>query len=144
VKLLLKFFLFALCPLFASATVITSGTITARGQFTLADFSFSGPSFSVSGQFLNLGWGAGCSPCIPGINLDVYGSVVGNDFLNGSGTVGTTSFDPVYYGDMEHVYPGASVFNVSGPAITLAGPGIYHSTLPSMGHCAALVFLIQS
>lgn len=132
-KLLLTCFLFALCPLLASATVVTGGTITTSGPFNLADFNFSGSGFSVSGQFLDYGGWANCTPCIPGVKLDVNGSVVGNDFLNGSGTVGTTSFDPVYYGDMDQAYPGSSVFNVSGPAITLAGPGTYYSTFSFNG-----------
>ena len=127
-KLLLTSVLFALSPLLASGTAITSGTITVR--LTTGAFNFSGPDFSVSGVFADGGWDeATCRSCQqPGGVMGVNGGVSGYDFVGGSATVDATSFPFVSWGSTANT-PHGSVFFVSGPAITLdAGPGTYHST----------------
>ena len=130
-KLLLTSVLFALFPFLASAIPITSGTITFSG-FSIGDFNFSGPDFSVSGGMYLGNWGpATCRPCNPGSSLGVNGTQVGGDFASGSATVGGTSFPFVAWGSGANILPPGvgSEFDVSGPDITLdAGPGTYHST----------------
>lgn len=128
-KLVLTALLFAVFPFLASATTITSGTITVTKLMGPGYFDFGGPGFSVSGEFVNVGFGDQCSPCLPNTVLTVSGNMSGNDFLNGSGTVGTTTFDGLDWGDMEQAYPGTTVFNVSGPSLPLgAVPGVYQGT----------------
>ncbi len=93
-------------------------------------FDFGGPGFSVSGEFDNVGFGASqCNPCSPNTIVGVSGNMSGNDFLNGSATLGTTTFDSLDWGDSEHAHPGTTVFNVSGPSLPLgAVPGVYQGT----------------
>lgn len=50
-RVLLTFAFFALFPLLASATTITSGTIVLPYGPVARSFDFSGPGFSVSGTF---------------------------------------------------------------------------------------------
>ncbi|HST78945.1 MAG TPA: PEP-CTERM sorting domain-containing protein [Verrucomicrobiae bacterium] len=136
-KLLLTSVLFALCPFLASAAAITSGTITITGLNPTGAFNFSGPGFSVSGGFDLGNWGPNTShPLQPGTALSVDGEESGRDFVAGSATVGAMSFPFAVWGTTANTTPpGAqSIFNVSGPSITLdAGPGTYRSTFSFSG-----------
>jgi len=141
-KLLLTSVLFALSPLLASGTAITSGTITVR--LTTGTFNFSGPDFSVSGVFADGNWDeATCRSCQqPGGVMGVNGGVSGTDFAPGSATVDATSFPFIPWGSTAYILQpeGVSRFDVSGPAITLdAGPGTYHSTFTFGGSLCGVV-----
>jgi hypothetical protein len=135
-KLVLMCFLFALCPLLASATVITSGTITLGPPLSTDSFDFSGPGFSVSGDFFggggNWGYSTLCAPCVPGQQVGISGIVVGNDLDGGNATVNGTNLGFVRWGDNDGLH--GTTLSVVGPNITLdAGPGTYRSTFNFSG-----------
>ena len=87
-RLLLASVPFALFPFLASAIPVTSGTITLSG-FSIDNFNFCGPDFSVS-DGMHLGnWGpARCSRCPPGSVLGLNGTEITLDA--GPGTYHST------------------------------------------------------
>jgi len=142
-KLLLTFVFFALCPLLASATTITSGTITLPYDFGSRTFDFSGAGFSVSGAFGGGGGGAWsyggpCNPCTPTNSAMVTGIIIGNDLGDGSATVDGTNLGSIKWGDL-FALRGTTLSTV-GPNIAIdAGPGTYHGTFSFSGTMAPTV-----
>jgi hypothetical protein len=135
-KLLSTFVLFVLCPFLASATAITNGTITIGGPHHQEIFDFSGPGFSVSGEFStgSGGWAYAtlCSPCTPNSPALVTGGVCCNDMYDGSATVNGTHLGSVYWGDMSA--RRGTQFNAVGPNIPIdAGAGTYHGSFTFTG-----------
>jgi hypothetical protein len=131
-KLLLTSALLALCPLLASATAITSGTIAIGSVF--GTFNFSGADFSLSGGMCLDNWGpARCSPCS---TAEVTAIQTGTDFASGSATVGGTSFPGLGWGsdDPNANQPTNTHFEISGPPINLSeGTGTYQGPFSFIG-----------
>lgn len=136
-RLLLTPVFCALCPLLASATVVTSGTINISGSST-GDFNLSGLDFSASGGMYLDNWSVTkCLPCgPPPATVDVNGIQTGTDFAPGNATVGATTFASINWGssDPNADQPIGTHFQVSGPPIVLNdGPGIYQGTFSFVG-----------
>jgi hypothetical protein len=109
-----------------SGSVITSGTIDLPG-LGAGTFSLSGSGFTAAGNFDGAGtsnWPVitSCLACSPGFALPVNGTVIGNDFRDGSATIGATSFSGAW-GDLSAV--GGSNFTITGLPITVNAPGPY-------------------
>jgi hypothetical protein len=119
-----------------SGAAITSGTISlpsfqGNGTFTLlgSDFTVSGgldaPAFS--------GWLVvdACRPCSSGFALPVAGQAAGSSFHGGSGQIGGTAYSALAWGDGLAAH--GSSFIITGPQLTLNGPGTYTGSFSFTG-----------
>jgi hypothetical protein len=117
----------ALCPHLVASTV-TSGYIEVLGGVYAGSFSLTGPGFSADGAFDVFNFSAlNYGPVSPGSQISIYGNASGNDFRNGSATIGGTYFPYVIWGDL--FAQGPSFFELNGPVIPLGfTAGTYYGT----------------
>lgn len=114
-----------------SAAPITSGSITVQGLMTIGDFVLAGEGFSIIGGFDDGNWPS-ARIVSPGHVLEVYGMEVGLGFTSGSARVGSTTYSPVYWGDLDAAR--GSQFELTGPPVVIgAVPGTYSSTFTFSG-----------
>ena len=133
-KLLRSLALLAVLPVLASASVITSGTITLRGVLPSGRFDLSGSDFTVAGTFIGGFLDVSCTGCHDvGSLMHVDAFVVGNAFnVFGTATIGGTNFTDLEFGGLNA--GGPSIFDVAGPAIPLTtGAGTYYGTFTFHG-----------
>ena len=113
------------CPSLAANTV-TSGYIEVLGGVYAGSFSLAGSGFSADGGFDVFNFSA-LGGVAPGSVVGIHGGVWGNDFRNGSATIGGTYFPNVIWGDLNA--QGPSFFEVNGPGIRLGNTaGTYYGT----------------
>jgi hypothetical protein len=129
----------SLCSSQLFSEVVANGDIGVTGHGMVV-FTLSGSGFTVTGDASNPfgSWPSCLAGCLPGTLLSVDGGVEGNDFGQGTATVGTTYFPFVDWGDL-FSEPG-SLFLVTGPPIMLGDDGgTYTGTFSFTGNlCGTL------
>jgi len=122
----------------AASQVVTSGSICCLEPatlYTFATFHLSGAGFDVTGQFddpTGTSSFGGCGSCLVGTLLSVSGSTGGENFGDGSATIGTT-FYPFISWFLPGNNPLGSVISISGPPILMTGPGIFRGPFSFTG-----------
>jgi hypothetical protein len=117
---------------YLGASTVTAGYIQATSLGAGA-FALSGSGFTADGRF---DVGAfpvfSCNGCAPGTSLRISAFELGNDFRNGSATIGGQYYPNVIWGDL--YAEGPSVFQIFGPDIVLnKGAGTYLGTFSFAG-----------
>lgn len=135
-------FLLALAPTVkADPLVVTSGSLTVPGQLRTAQYSFTGPNFSVTSIGGDSGNTPSCFPCSSGDLISVNSLFAGTSLGQGSLTFNGTTFSNVFFGGVFEFTGSPVLVPVATTDVTITAPFLFSGSLfvcPSGGglNCA--------